>query len=137
MQFLAQFSPSKRQMRDAGTSLPSSSPPPLNVKIDNESIINYLIAHFLSEYALIGGAAMATGHQGGEQDGLQRLVREIIKRQPTQLLEHRRHVTRLQNHLQHSISNFHETTSRFFHLLLPSLPPPAFLPPPFLPFHRN
>lgn len=43
---------------------------------------------------------MATGHQSGKKHGLKCFIREIVEGQPTQLLQHRRHVTRLQNHLK-------------------------------------
>ena len=43
---------------------------------------------------------MATSYQSGKEHGLQRLVREVVERQPAQLFQHRRHVPRLQNHLK-------------------------------------
>lgn len=59
----------------------------------------YLVAHFLLENGSIGWVVVAAGQQGGQQNGLQGFVWEVAKRQTTELLKHRRHVARLENHL--------------------------------------
>jgi hypothetical protein len=60
----------------------------------------YLIAHLLLKDGPIGRIVVAAGQQGGQKYSTQGFVREVAERQATQLLQHRRHVTRLENHLK-------------------------------------
>ena len=59
----------------------------------------YLIAHLLLKDCLIGRIVVTAGQQSRQKYSTQRFVGEVAERQTTQLLQHRRHVTRLENHL--------------------------------------